>query len=588
MNKKKQTLKEIFDNAFIDYKKRDYKSAENSCYKILSIDPNHFDSLFLLATISAAHSDFNKAKEFLLKSLEIQPKNTSALNNLATTYKGLGMLKEAANFYKKALEINPNHTNANYNLGLLLYKLGDLKKAKSYFKKTVEIQNNYALAFIGLANVHVDLKELKEALSCYQKAIEINPKIVTAHNNLGLLYRDLQDSENSIKCYQKAIELEPSYANSHHNLGQIYKEMGQFEKSIKSHKAAIKYEPNDLINYYFLSELEKNTVDKNLKGKIEKILLGDKTTVKNLAYGNYLLAKYERKRKNYEKELNYLVKGHNNFYKTKQKKFDENNKYCFDGVHQVMKGAKLEPSNKKDDIKAKPIFIIGVPRSGSTLVERIIGSGKEFIPVGEETGVIGRYVLDKVQVKQSLNLGDVNSVRNELFAIYKDRGLMLKKYNYTFTDKSLDNFLYLELIREIYPNAKIINCKRDVFSSIVSIFQNNLTELSWTHNLENIFRYFDNYFKIIENYNAVNSNFIYELQLEKLINNPAEEAKKLMKFCELPWDKKCLEFYKRKDLISKTASNIQVRQAIFKHPSNKYLPYKKYIDKYGKKYSWFN
>jgi len=588
MNKKKQTLKTTFDNAFLDYKKRDYKSAENSCYKILSIDPNHFDSLFLLATISAVHSDFNKAKEFLLKSLEIQPNNTSALNNLATTYKGLGMLKEASNFYNKALAINPNNANSNYNLGLLFHKFGDLKKAKIYFKKTTEIQKNYALAFVGLANVHIDLKELREALSCYQKAIEINPKIASAHNNLGLLYRDLQDFENSIKCYQKAIELVPSYANSHHNLGQIYKEMGQFDKSIKSHKTAIKYEPNDLINYYFLSELEKNIVDKNLKGKIEKILLGDKVTLKNLAYGNYLLAKYEHKTKNYEKELNYLTKGHDNFYKTQQKKFDLNNKYCFDGVHQVIKGAKLEPSNKKDDIKAKPIFIIGVPRSGSTLVERIIGSGKEFIPVGEETGVIGRFVLDKSKMKESFNLGNLNDVRNELFEIYKDRGLMLKKYNYTFTDKTLDNFLYLELIREIYPNAKIINCKRDVLSSIVSIFQNNLTELPWTHNMENIFRYFDNYFKIMENYNFVNSNFIYELQLEKLINNPQEEAKKLMKFCELPWDKKCLEFYKRKDLISKTASNIQVRQAIFKHSSNKYLPYKKYIDKYGKKYSWYN
>ena len=587
MNKKKQTLKEIFEGAFIDHQKRDYKSAQNSCYKILSIDPNHFDSLFLLATISAVHSDFNKAKEFLYKSLEVQPKNTSALNNLATTYKELGMLNEAVDFYKKALDINPNHTNANYNLGLVFHSLGDLKQAKSYLKKTGEIQNNYALAFLGLGNVHVELKEFQEALSCYQRAIKINPKIVSAHNNLGLLYRDLQDLQSSIKCYQKAIELEPSYVNSHHNLGQAYRETGQFEKAIKSHKETIKYEPNNLTNYFYLSELEKNALDSNLKKKIEKILLDDKATTKNLAYGNYLLAKYEKKSKNYEKELNYLVKGHSNFYKTRQKKFDLYNKYCFDDVHQITNGAKLEPSNKKSEIDTKPIFIFGVPRCGSTLVERIIGSGNFFIPIGEETGVIGRFVVDKVKAKQSLNLGDVNSVRNELFSIYKERGLISKKYDYTFTDKSLDNFLYLELIRKIYPNAKIINCKRDVLSSIVSIFQNNLTELAWTHSLENIFKYFDNYFKIIKKYNDTGSNFIYELQLEKLINNPEEESKKLMKFCELPWDKKCLEFYKRKDLISKTASNIQVRKAIFKHSSNKYLPYKKYIDKYDKKYSWY-
>ena len=83
-------------------------------------------------------------------------------------------------------------------------------------------------------------------------------------------------------------------------------------------------------------------------------------------------------------------------------------------------------------------------------------------------------------------------------------------------------------------------------------------------------------------------NFIYELEYEKFVNDPEEESKKLLKYCNLPWNKGCLEFYKRKDLISKTASNKQVRQPIYKHASDKYLPYKKLLDKYGNKYSWFN
>jgi hypothetical protein len=94
--------------------------------------------------------------------------------------------------------------------------------------------------------------------------------------------------------------------------------------------------------------------------------------------------------------------------------------------------------------------------------------------------------------------------------------------------------------------------------------------------------------QIIKNYNETDPNFLYELQFEKLVNNPEEESKKLMKFCGLPWNKKCLEFYKRKDLISKTASNIQIRSAIYKHSAERYLPYKKFLNQYGKKYSWFN
>jgi hypothetical protein len=208
--------------------------------------------------------------------------------------------------------------------------------------------------------------------------------------------------------------------------------------------------------------------------------------------------------------------------------------------------------------------------------------------MGEETAVLENFVNKKILERQSLNLGSCSEVRKNLQSLYKDRGLILKKYDNIFTDKSLNNFFYLKLINEIYPNAKIINCKRDIFSSIMSIFQNNLTELAWTHDLDNIFKYFNNYFEIIKSYNEAKPNTIYHLEFEKLTSEPVEESKKLMKFCKLPWEKKCLEFYKRKDLISKTASNVQIREAIYKHSLGKYLPYKKLLAEYGSKYSWFN
>jgi len=588
MNKNEQTLKSIFLKAVENYKKKDFKNAEIFCYKILSIDPNHFDSLSMLATISAINRNFNNAKELLQKAVKIEPKNITAIHNLGTAYKELGKLDDAINYYEKVLEIDPRHTNANFNLGLIFYKLKELKTSKSYLKKAVEIQSNYGIAFFSLGVVHTDLKEFDDAISCYQKAIEINPNLVGAHNNLGLVFRALNDFENAISCYQKTIKIQPNHARAHHNLAQAYKELGEFEKAIKSHQTIIKYEPENLTNYYFLSELKKDILDISLREKIEKIIKNVKCTKINMAYGNYLLAKYERKSKNYEKELNYLVKGHINFFNSDKKKFDLAVKYCFDDVIQITEKAKFEKLGSKNESSIKPIFIIGVPRCGSTLVEKIIGSGKNYIPLGEETSVLENFINKKILDKQSLNLGNINEIRDELNNIYKQRGLIAKKYDYIFTDKSLNNFFYLELIKDIYPNAKIINCKRNVLSSIMSIFQNNLTELAWTHDLDNVFKYFNNYFDIIKKYNNAYPNTIYQLEFEELVNNPEEESKKLMKFCELPWDEKCLKFYERKDLISKTASNIQVREAIYKHPSEKYLPYKSFLGKYGNKYSWFN
>ena len=194
----------------------------------------------------------------------------------------------------------------------------------------------------------------------------------------------------------------------------------------------------------------------------------------------------------------------------------------------------------------------------------------------------------KVIEKKSLDLGDAGSFGDELVSIYENKGLVDEKSNFVFTDKSLNNFFYLELIKKTFPEAKVINCSRETLSSIMSIFQNNLTDLAWVHNLEYIFKYFDCYFQTIDEFKKKYPGFIYDLNFENFTHEPEIESKKLLKYCNLTWDKKCLEFYKRKDIIAKTTSRIQIRKPIYKHSSDKYLPYKKLLGKYGNKYSWFN
>tara|TARA_B100000315_G_C14571251_1_gene585635 strand:+ start:40 stop:1806 length:1767 start_codon:yes stop_codon:yes gene_type:complete len=587
MNKNQTTLKETFLIAHQNYKKKNYEEAKAICYKILNIDPNHFDSIILLANLSALNRNFKEAKKLFLRANEVQADNLSVLNNLGTTCKELKEIKEAIDYYEKVIQINPDNTAANYNLGLIFQELKKLNEAKNCLEKATEAQPNFALAFFALGNVHVDLRKYENAVNNYQKAIENNPNLKGAYNNLGLVFRVLNDYENAIICYEKVIKIKPDHAGAYHNRALALKELGKFDEAIKSHEMAIKYEPENSAHYFYLSNLKKDIINHDLKTKLVSIMKNKKSTKSNIAYGNFLLAKYEQNIKNYEQELNYLIQGHNCFFDSKKVKFNLKIKYYFDDVHQISEGVKTKNLDKKFKNKIKPILIVGVPRCGSTLVEKIIGSGDKFVPMGEETGILENFINDKILEKQSLNLGDVEDIRNELSDVYKKKGLILEKFNNTFTDKSLNNFFYLNLVREIYPDVKVINCKRDILSSIVSIFQNNLTDLAWTHDLDNIFRYFDNYFKVIKNFEEKRPNFIYNLEFEKLINNPEEESRKLIEYCELPWNKKCLEFYKRKDFISKTASNIQIRQSIYKHSLDKYLPYKKFLNKYGEKYSWF-
>ena len=351
-----------------------------------------------------------------------------------------------------------------------------------------------------------------------------------------------------------------SYAVKDYN---TYTELGQFQEAAKCLQTALKDKPNDLETFYMLHRLGEKILDSTLKNKIDKIISEDDCTKMNLAYGNLLLAKFEQQAGNYERELDYLLKGHDYFFRSKDTKFKEELKYWFNILPRIEEIISLEKSNE-NNYHLKPIFIVGLPRCGSTLVEKVITSGTKQIAIGEETQIFNFLIHQ--------------GSRTKILEAYRQRNLIQAASDYTFTDKSLENFFYIKFIKEIFPSAKIVNCTRDTLSSVMSLLQTNLTEVAWAHHLKNIFQYFDVYHQKIKSF----SNFIYDLNYEKFISNPEAESKKLMEYCNLPWSKRCLEFYKRKDIVSNTASDVQVRKAINEDSLNKYLPYKPFIEKYKK------
>ena len=554
--KKKLTTEETFSLAFKNHKKNNLQVAENLYKKILKINPEHFNSIFYLGTLLSQTKRFNLAKPLL----------------------------------EKAIQIEPNYSHAHNNLGIVFQDLGEHQKAISSYEKTIQIEPNYAIAHNNLGNVLSELGEHQKAISSYEKAIQIQPNYSHAHDNLGMIFQKLGEHQKAISSYEKAIQIQPNYAKAHNNLGIVLQELGEHQKAMSFYQMAVKYEPENLVHLYHLSGLDGKILHSNLKNKIYKIIEKNNSTKENISYGNFLLSRYELKAKKYKNEFDHLLKGHQYYFESEERKFKKGIDYWLNVLPKRKKLINLNRHNKNikiDNYVIKPIFIIGVPRCGSTLIEKVIASGSQYIPIGEETGIIHNVVKNLINHDQSLN-SDIENFQTKIVETYKQKGLVQKKNNYMFTDKSLENFFYIDIIKEIFPQAKIINCRRNALSSIMSTLKNNLKILAWAHNLEHIFKYYDIYHQMIKNFEKTHSNFIYNLQYEKFVSDPENEAKKLMKFCGLAWDVKCLDFYKRKDLISKTASNFQIRKAIYKDSINKYLPYKQFLYKYENKYSWFN
>ena len=553
--KKKLIIEQTFTLAIKNHKKNNFQIAENLYKEVLKKNPNHFEALYYLGILLGQIKRFDSAIPLLKKAIQTKPNHAIALNNLGNMQGELGEYQNAISSYEKAIAIQPDYLDAHYNFGLVLQKLGEYEKAISSYEKAIAIQPNFALAHNNLGNVQKEIKEYQKAISSYEKAIAIQSNFALAHNNLGILLQDL----------------------------------GENQKAISSYEMAVKNEPENLSYLYLLSRVNEKILNSNLKKKIYKIIKKKNCTKKNIAYGNFLLSRYELKARKYKNEFNHLIKGHQLYFDSEEKKFKKNLKYWLNILPKRKKLINLNKNNKntKSDIcEIKPIFIIGVPRCGSTLIEKIIASGSQNIPIGEETGIIDTEIGNLINKRQLLNL-DIQKLRQKILEKYKLKKLVKENSKYIFTDKSLENFFYIDIIIKIFPMAKIINCRRNALSSIMSTLKNNLSVLSWPHNLGNIFKYYNIYYQIIKNFEKTFPNFIYDLQYEKFVSNPENESKKLMKFCDLSWDKKCLEFYKRKDLISETTSNFQIRKAIYKDSINKYLLYSQFLSKYEDKYSWF-
>ena len=549
------TIKEIFAQAAKDYKKNNFKSAEKLYKEILKKNPNHLDSIVLLGTLLAQSGKLEKAKQF----------------------------------FQKAIKINPNSSNVNYNLGLAFKELGEYKKAVSHYEKAIKIKPEYFIAHNNLGIIFYKLGEFQKAKSCYERAIQINPDFVNGHFGLGNVLEELGEYQKAIGCYKKAIQIQPNHVEAYNNLALVFKGLGEYQKAIACYEDAIKCQSENLVSIYLLSELKKEVLDLNLKKKIINIINKENCTKKNYAYGNFLLSKYELEISNYEKEFSYLLKTHFHYLDLRRSFFNKEVDYWLNRLPKEKELVNFKKSSKsfQEDNKIKPIFIVGIPRCGSTLVEKVIASSTKYIPIGEETNIFRDFVKQMINQNSFSNL-DIRDVQSKIIKKFKQKGLIQESSNYIFTDKSLDNFFYIGLINKIFPNAKVINCRRNSLSLVMSIFKNIYKDIPWGHNLEHIFKYINTYNQMIDNYKIFFPNFIYDLQYEAFVNNPEIESKKLLEFCNLPWDKKCLEFYKRKDIISKTASSLQVKKAIYKDSGEKYLQYKQFLYKYGKKYTWFS
>ena len=483
------------------------------------------------------------------KAIELNPNFANAYSNLGNILRELGKLEEAESYTLKAIKLNPDYAIARSNLGTILRDLGKLEKAELHTRKAIELNPDYAIAHYNLGNVLGDLNKLEEAEVSYRKAIKLNPNYANAHANLGNILSQFGKLKEGELHTRKAIELNPSNANDHSNLGTILRNLGKLEEAEVSYLKAIKLNPNLVIPYYSLSTLKTSFQNKKWQETLfSKNFLNNKS--KNDKVNIYFAkANILHSESRFKESSKYLLLANNikkNLTPTNLKDLLRQSKKLLQESHKEVN------SNNKEKYTNDSIFIVGMPRSGSTLLESILSMNNNVFDLGEKNILEESFLKWKTSFQKS-SLAD----------------LYIKKTNFyckelkTTTNKWLYNYQYAGIICSLIQNAKIIHCFRNPLDNILSIYRTNFAKGNeYSSSLIDCAKIYLDQEEIMNEYKKKFRTKIYDLNYDLLVSNPAHEIKSLISWLGWKWDNQYLSPHLNPRSVL-TASCVQVRSPIY-------------------------
>jgi len=461
--------------------------------------------------------------------------------------------------------------------GLILTEQKKINKAIEIYKKGLKIDPNYSVIHNNLGSLYDIQGKFTEAENHFKTSIKLDDKAFEPLNNLGILHSKNNNYKDSINCYKKAITINKKFFQAYYNLGVSYSSIGMFDEAEFSYKKAITLNPNLYSAHRSLSQIIKYKNGSNHLKDLNKIYKSQNITTSGKTEIGFALGKAYEDIKDYDRSFYFYNianaerrKNINFSYIAEKKNFD-NLKFNFNKNIYKNNTKTINPDKT-------PIFIVGMPRSGTTLVEQIISSHPKVFP-GDELDFLPNLISINFNNLNKINLTDYKKI-NIISKEYIKKLKIISNNSERVTDKLPINFQWIGLIKYMLPNAKIIHCTRNSKDNCFSIFKNYFVnpKLNFAYNLEELCDFYNIYNDLMNYWKKTIPNFIIDVKYEELINNPDLKIKNLIDSCDLNWNDKCLDYYENKRSI-KTSSIVQARKKMYTSSINSWRNYKKYFEK---------
>ncbi len=555
------------------------KEAEASYRHALQLKPDYMEAHYNLGITLLDQGRLEEAEVCFIRALQLKPNYAEAHNNLGTTLRDMGRLDEAEASYRRVLQISPGYADAHYNLGIILRDMGRLDEAEASFLYALEIKPGYAEAHNNLGVTLYELGRLGEAEASYRRAIEINPDYAEAHNNLGNTFLDLSRFDEAEASYRRAIEIKPNLSEVYSNLGSALMALGKIGEAEKFLSKAIELAPGEarplstaLLYIPYRQDDPRFNQLEAVYARRESLPLEERIKL-NFAVGKAMenIGQYDKSFSAYEEGNRLHYQGHP-FDEASEERFLENTCSFFtaDLFNECAALAKTLPPIQDEPV---PIFIVGMLRSGSTLIEQILSSHPAIFGAGEHS-----TFKETLLLRDSIKGEDDLLTLRKLGQAYLDRVWQFAPEARYITDKLPANYCHLGLIHLMLPNAKIIHSMRDPMDTCFSCYALRFTRgHEYSYDLETLGRQYLRYKKLMQHWhNVLPPGRILDVRYEDNVADTEHEARRMLDYLGLPWDSACLKFHENSRAVH-TASVTQVRKPIYSSSVARWKHFEKHL-----------
>lgn len=538
--------------------------AEASARHVLEIEPDMPEAYCNLGVALEAQGKIADAREALSKAIDLKPGYADALLSLGNMWFRAGDYISAAESFAEAVKSGPNNVMAKTNLAVALRHIGELAVAEQQCLEAISIDQAYAEAHNALGNVRLQLGDVPGAIKAFEDAVQRREVYPEARANLAGARYKAGDMKGAEADYQSVLERHPEFAEAALGLGIVQLAQGRVADAERRFRRAVEIRPTLGEAWMNIAEAKGSDLsDEDLKIIRERAAdsrLPEEDRISFL----FALGSAEDSKGNFTKAIKAYDQGN-----TRRRRLAEKMETVFDpdlfdeeisNVINAVNKNSLSLNEGMGDAEAEMIFICGVPRSGTTLVEQILTAHPSVSGVGEVD------ILSGLPDDYPAEIPDLVPEQIRTYAdTYLARLPIRPRDGLHVTDKTPQNVFFLGLIQVLFPKAKIIHCSRDARDVELSCYFQNFQSggLDWASRIEDIRRYAAGEARIMAHWHETLSIGIHEISYEDLVENPEVEARKLLDFCDLEWDDALLCSHEAMGTVL-TTSNWQVRKPIYK------------------------